>query len=313
MQIIVFLNMSEFKGIFPATITPMHKDFSLDLETFELYINWLKSQNVSGFAINVDTGEGPSLTKKEKMILIKKAKEISGNLKIVAGILGNSTESAIEESKMAKMSGADALLIFPNAAFRGKPQETDLISKYHEAIASEVNTDIIIFNLQEDLGGTLYTFKTLEKLISIPQVKAIKEASFDISTFKSIYKFLKQQNKKIDFLTGNDNFILESFLLGVDGGLLGSCAQFTKFQVDCFNFVKNKNYDKAIELSNFFQPLIDVIFMSPVRNYRARTKYSLMLQGIVPNAYVRPPLLELPETEKQIICNSLKNSKIIKD
>ena len=84
---------------------------------------------------------------------------------------------------------------------------------------------------------------------------------------------------------------MESFLLGADGGLLGSCAQLTQWQVDCLNYIKKKQYEQAKELSNVFQPIVDVIFMPPVRNYRARTKYSLMLQGIIQNDYVRPPLV----------------------
>jgi len=305
-----------YKGIFPATITPMNEDFSIDFESFKNYLRWLKNQDVSGFAINVDTGEGPSLTSEERMSLLKAAKEISGdssNLKLIAGIIGGSTENAVKEAKNAVSCGADAFLIFPNATFRGAPQDTTLIYKYHETIATETDKDLIIFNLQDALGGCLYTNETLKKLISIPQVKAIKEASFDISIFKSVYQFLKNQDKKISFLTGNDNFILDSFSIGADGGLLGSCAQLTQFQVDCLNFIKNKQYDRAKELSNMFQPIIDVIFMPPVSNYRARTKYSLKLQGVIPKDYVRPPLTEITNEEKNIINNALKSSGIIKN
>ena len=302
--------MSSFEGIFPATINPMNKDFSVDIESFKNYLNWLKNQKVQGFAINVDTGEGPSLTSDERMLLLRTAKDIAGNLKIIAGIIGGSTESAIIEAKNAVSSGSDAFLIFPNAAFRGKPQDSNLIYKYHEAIA-EIEKDIIIFNLQDDLGGALYTPETLEKLISIPQVIAIKEASFDISIYKSVYEFIRKQDKNISFLTGNDNFILESFLLGADGGLLGSCAQLTQWQVDCLNYIKKKQYEQAKELSNVFQPIVDIIFMPPVRNYRARTKYSLMLQGIIQNDYVRPPLVEIPDNEKNLIKTSLKEQGLI--
>lgn len=302
--------MSNFEGIFPATITPMNKDFSVDIESFKNYLNWLKNQKVQGFAINVDTGEGPSLTSDERMLLLRTAKDIAGNLKIIAGIIGGSTESAIIEARNAVSSGSDAFLIFPNAAFRGKPQDSNLIYKYHEAIA-EIEKDIIIFNLQDDLGGALYTPETLEKLISIPQVIAIKEASFDISIYKSVYEFIRKQDKNISFLTGNDNFILESFLLGADGGLLGSCAQLTQWQVDCLNYIKKKQYEQAKELSNVFQPIVDIIFMPPVRNYRARTKYSLMLQGIIQNDYVRPPLVEVSDNEKNLIKTSLKEQGLI--
>lgn len=305
-----------YKGIFPATITNFFEDFSIDFESFKNYLSWLKNQDVSGFAINVDTGEGPSLTSEERMSLLKAAKEISGDLsdlKLIAGIIGGSTENAVKEAKNAVYCGADAFLIFPNATFSGEPQDTTLIYKYHEAIATETDRDLIIFNLQDALGGCLYTKETLKKLISIPQVKAIKEASFDVSIFRSVHQFLKNQDKKISFLTGNDNFILDSFSMGADGGLLGSCAQLTQFQVDCLNFIKNKQYDRAKELSNIFQPIIDVIFMPPVRNYRARTKYSLKLQGVIPNDYVRPPLTEITNEEKNIIKTALKSSGIIKN
>jgi len=303
--------MTGFSGIYPAVITPMNKDFSIDLENFKKYLEWLKDQNVDGFAINVDTGEGPSLTSDERKSLLKTAKDVAGELKVIAGIIGGSTKNAVIEAKNAISSGADALLIFPNAVFRGKPQDSNLIYNYHEAIATETNTDMIIFNLQDDLGGALFTQETIKKLISIPQVKAIKEASFDISTFKSVKDFLNKQDKKISFLTGNDNFILESFLMGSDGGLLGSCAQFTKWQVDCLKYVENKQYNEALELSNLFQPLVDIIFMPPVRNYRARTKYSLKLQGIIPNDYVRPPLLEISDKEKERIKTILKDNGVI--
>ena len=306
------LIMTNFTGIFAATITPMNKDFSINIEVFKNYLIWIKNQGVSGFAINVDTGEGPSLTSEERMKLLTITKEISGDLRIIAGIIGGSTESAVNEARNAISSGADTLLIFPNAAFRGKPQDSELIFKYHEAIASETDADIILFNLQDELGGCLYTNETLEKLLLLPQVKALKEASFEISTFKMVSDFLKKRDKKISFLTGNDNFIMKSFMMGVDGGLLGSCAQLTRVQVECFNNVKKKRYDIAIEMAKLFRPIIDVIFMTPVRNYRARTKYSLMLQGIIPNSYVRPPLLDIPEYEKIIIKEVLTSAKLIK-
>ena len=51
--------------------------------------------------------------------------------------------------------------------------------------------------------------------------------------------------------------------------------------------------------------------MPPVRNYRARTKYSLMIQGIIQNDYVRPPLVEIPDNEKNVIKTSLKEQGLI--
>ncbi|TXT55525.1 MAG: Dihydrodipicolinate synthase/N-acetylneuraminate lyase [Promethearchaeota archaeon] len=304
--------MNSFKGIFPAVITPMKEDFSINYSDFEKYLRWLKSQGVNGFAINVDTGEGQLLNREEKEELIQIGRKVaSEDLRVIAGVIGSSTKEAINEAREAVNSGADALLIFPNSFFRGKPQNPKLIFKYHNSIAQEVEVDILIFNLQDDLGGCLYERETLEKLLAIPQVKAIKEASFDISVFKGVKSFLDKQEKKIDFLTGNDNFIYESFLLGADGGLLGACAQFTELQVRCYNSVLKKDFQTAHDFALKFQPLIDKVFMPPVRNYRARTKYSLKLQGIIQNSTVRPPLMSISQEEKDVIEEMLENEKLI--
>jgi dihydrodipicolinate synthase/N-acetylneuraminate lyase len=75
--------------------------------------------------------------------------------------------------------------------------------------------------------------------------------------------------------------------------------------------VKKRNLKNAHKLAMKFQPLVDIIFMPPVRNYRARTKYSLELQGVIQNSTVRPPLLGIPEEEKQLIKQTLKDAEFI--
>ena len=42
---------------------------------------------------------------------------------------------------------------------------------------------MILFQLQPALGGRVYTTETLQKLITIPTVTAIVEASFDACAF----------------------------------------------------------------------------------------------------------------------------------
>ena len=46
-------------------------------------------------------------------------------------------------------------------------------------------------------------------------------------------------------------------------------------------------------------PLAEAIFAPPVRNYRARAKEALVLQGILPRATVREPLLQVSDEERR--------------
>jgi dihydrodipicolinate synthase/N-acetylneuraminate lyase len=48
-------------------------------------------------------------------------------------------------------------------------------------------------------------------------------------------------------------------------------------------------------------PLEEVVYGPPVRDYRARTKVALKLQGVIDNTSMRPPLTPpAPETEAAI-------------
>ena len=93
--------------------------------------------------------------------------------------------------------------------------------EYHRAIADASGLPMVLFQLQPALAGVIFSQETLLKLISIPNVIAIKEASFDAVRFVETVRVLSEAPKRIQVLTGNDNFILESFLLGADGALIG--------------------------------------------------------------------------------------------
>jgi len=114
------------------------------------------------------------------------------------------------------------------------------------------------------------------------------------------------RGRGIAYLTGNDNFILESFLWGCDGALIGAGAQDTARITRCIEACANGNYLEAIELARAFQPLVDTVFAPPVRAYRARTKACLYLQGVIPYRAVRPPLVEIPDSELEPLRGALK-------
>jgi dihydrodipicolinate synthase/N-acetylneuraminate lyase len=64
---------------------------------------------------------------------------------------------------------------------------------------------------------------------------------------------------------------------------------------------------RANELYARLTPLIDAIFRPPVRNYRARVKEGLRMQGILSSAAVRPPLLPISDSEREEIRAALES------
>lgn len=294
------------RGIIPATVLPMTDDYKPDLKALKPYLNWVIEQGPVALAINVDTGEGPHLSDAERREVLEAAVDAAaGRVGIVAGIGGPYTEAAIRQARDAKEAGADAIMVFPIPVFQGRPLYPEIPYEYHKAIANAVDLPMILFQLQPALGGVEYTPEALRKLLEIDTVVAIKEASFDAMTFVRTRSIVKAARPDVVFLTGNDNFILHSFILGAEGALIGFGTLVTSLQVQMFEAAMRHDYEEAFRLSDIVQPLADVIFAQPVPNYRARTKEALVMQGVIENATVRPPLLPISAEERESVRRAL--------
>ena len=306
------MNNIDLRGIIPAIVTPMTRSAELDLPALRRYVDWLADQGPVALAVNVDTGEGPHLTADEKRQTIETVAEVvSGRCKVVGGVAGPSTAQGAANARAARDAGADALLVFPIPAYLGQPLNPEVPYRYHAAIAEAVDLPLILFQLQPALGGVLYTTEILHRLIAIPSVAAIKEASFDAMRYLQVKAALESASRKITFLTGNDNFICESFILGAEGALLGFSTLGTREQVDMLEAVRRGDFNTARELGARLQPLADVIFAAPVTDYRARTKEALKMLGILENTTVRPPLLPVTDADCEVIYRALQAARLL--
>lgn len=302
----------DLRGIIPAIVTPMTNDAELDLPALRRYAHWLADQGPVALAVNVDTGEGPHLTADEKRQTLETVAEaVAGKCRVVGGVAGPSTAQGVINARAAQASGADALLVFPISAFLGQPLNPEVPYRYHAAIAEAVDLPLILFQLQPALGGVLFTTEILHRLITIPSVSAIKEASFDAMRFLQVKAALDSASRKITFLTGNDNFICESFILGAEGALLGFSTIGTREQVTMLDAIQRGDIAEARELGQRLQPLADVIFAPPITDYRARTKEALKMLGILENTTVRAPLLPIAEAEHGTLRRALQSAGLL--
>jgi 4-hydroxy-tetrahydrodipicolinate synthase len=294
------------EGLIPATVLPMTANAEIDEAQLRRYIGWVSAQGPVALAINADTGEGPHLTHREKVHVIEiVADELAGKLPIVAGLGGPFTRQAVENARDFKAAGADAFLVFPISAYLSAPLDPRVPVRYHQAIA-EVGLPLILFQLQPALGGVNYDTETLRALASIEGVIAIKEASFDARRFLDVVRVLEDLPRPITLLTGNDNFIFESFVLGARGALIGFGAIMTREQVQMIDAWREGRIDEAKELSRRVQRLADVIFAPPVGDYRARMKEALAMLGVLDTTYVREPLLPISDEQRNLVRRTLE-------
>ncbi len=294
------LNLS---GLIPATVLPMHEDGSIDEDSLRRYIRWVADQGPVALAINVDTGEGPHLTHDEKIRILQVVNETT-DLPIVAGLAGPSTSAAVRQATDFKAAGADAFLVFPIPAYLSEPLDPRVPVRYHEAVA-EVGLPLVLFQLQPALAGLNFAPETLAAMASVEGVVAMKEASFDARRFVDTARLLESLPRPIELLTGNDNFILESFMLGATGALIGFGAVMTREQADMITAWGEGRIDDAKALGRRVQRLADVVFAAPVGDYRVRLKECLRLLGVLDSAHVREPLLAVSDDERAFLASVL--------
>ncbi len=302
------------KGIIPAVIVPMKQDYSVDFEAYDRYLKWIVSLGPVGLAVNVDTGEGPYLTPEERSQVIQTTRRAAaGKCAIIAGVGGPSTLTAITNAKTARDSGADALLVFPTPAFLNDPLDTRIAYEYHKAIADASGLPLIVFQLGPIFGGVNYPPEALAKLLTLPQVIGLKDASFDAQRFILTRDIVRQANHPVTLLTGNDNFLLESFMLGAQGGLLGYAAVGASLLIEMFDAVTNKDFETAVAMQARVQGFCDYIYGRPIGDYRARCKVALVHMGLIApeQTYVRPPFLSLWEAEKDAAHRAVKEAGLL--
>jgi len=297
----------DLKGIIPATVLPLTQDHQIDERELRGYIRWIAGQGIVAVAVNVDTGEGPHLWHDEKLRVLRIYKEeLAGKgIPVVAGLGASFTAQAVKYGLEYREAGADCLLVFPITAYLGQPLPSDIPYHYHRALADEVGLPMILFTLQPALGGTNFSDETLARLCEIPQVVAIKEALFDAKRYREIVNVIRAASRPITMLTGNDNFIWESYLLGAEGALLGACATCTRTHVEVHAAAMRGDWKTARELGDRIQGVVNAIFAAPVRDYRARSKEVLVLQGILQHAHMRPPLVPVGEADRLALKEAL--------
>jgi len=285
----------DLRGLVPATVLPMTADARIDEDGLRRYIRHVADAGPKALAINADTGEAPHLWPEERLRVLEiVVDEVGDRVPIVAGLGASFTEQAVRLARDYRSAGAAALLVFPLAAYRGEPLDPALPLRYHAAVA-EVGLPLVLFNLQPALGGVLFSPETLARLCGLAEVVAIKEASFDAKVFVEARAAVKEASPDCVFLTGNDNFVYESFVLGAEGALIGFGAVATRAQVELVSLALAGRLDEARAVMDRLTPLAQAIFAPPVRDYRARTKEALVAQGVLERATVREPLLAVSD------------------
>lgn len=201
-----------FRGCAPAVICPMNMDGSVAWEAYDRLIEHLINEGVSGLVINGTTGEASTLTREEKIELVKRAVTISNKrVPIIAGAGSNVTASAIQNAIDAKEAGADGLLLV--TPYYNKTSQRGLIAHF-EAIVEAAKLPSILYTVPGRTGMNIAP-ATVETLAKNPYIVGIKDAVGNMAYTVEVLRRTRDLNFSV--YSGEDQLVLPMCAAGAKG------------------------------------------------------------------------------------------------
>jgi 4-hydroxy-tetrahydrodipicolinate synthase len=244
-----------FSGSIVALVTPF-KNGKVDEKKLKELIDFQIKNGSTGVVPCGTTGESATLSTAEHERVIEiTIEQANKRIPVIAGTGSNSTEEAINLTKHAAASGADASLQV--SPYYNRPTQRGLYEHF-KAIALAVDIPIILYNIASRTGVNIEP-ETIAKLArDCKNIVAVKEASGNLEQMSRI-KALCGDN--FDLISGDDALTLPVLSIG-GTGIISVVANLVPKDVAKMVSEFNKgNIKKAGELHYKLLPLIKAVFL----------------------------------------------------
>ena len=281
-----------------AMVTPFNEKREVDFDALSKLVEHLVNSSSDAILVAGTTGESPTLTHEEEYEILFEVKgKVSGARKIIMGAGSNCTRTAIESSRKAVELGADAILsVVP---YYNKPNQQGIIEHFG-AIAKAVDIPIIMYNIPGRTGVNMtpQTAAFLAKEYS--NIVALKQSFPDMDTITELRSLCPED---FAIYCGDDSLTLPMLSLGAHGVIsVASHVVGDEIKSLIHNF-KSGQIKAARNMHQNLYPLFRKLFMAP---NPVPVKAVLSRLKIIEN-YVRRPLVELNEIERQELYDVLNN------
>lgn len=250
--------MDKITGLIDAPFTPFYENGEVNLEPIEQYAKMLAKNGLKGVFINGSSGEGYMLTEDERMHLAERWVQVAPEgFKVIVHVGSTCVKSSERLAAHAQKIGAFGIgamaTPFPKI---GRIEE---LVKYCEEIAAAAPELPFYYYHIPAFNGAFLSMLDFLKAVDgrIPNFAGIKY------TYESLYEYNQCRlyaNGKYDMLHGQDETILPCLAMGgAQGGIGGTTNYNGRCLVGILDAWKSGELEKARELQNFAQEVINVI------------------------------------------------------
>lgn len=286
-----------WKGVYPAVLTPF-KDDVIDLDMFARNINAQIDAGIDGIILAGSLGETSTLSAREKNDLLSFTRELVGDrLPVIMNIAEQATREAVAAAREAERTGADGIMLLPPMRYKADDRET---VRFFKDVAAATSLPVMIYNNPVDYK-ILVTLAMFEELASVPNIRAVKESTRDVS---NITRMINRFGDRYRILCGVDPLAMESLCMGADGWVAGLVDAFPKETVAIYRLVRAGHYREALSIYRWFLPVLELDIHPKLVQY---IKLASSLTGIG-SEEVRPPRMILEGREREEVIRTVQQA-----
>lgn len=180
---------ANLRGEWTTLMTPFTPDDTLDEEGLRRNIRYIRRLGTTGGGCTWGMGEFWSLTQEEKFRVMETvADEAAGRWLIAAHVTDTSAKNMLAQAKRAEALGFDLLVV---AAPYIVTKTEDQVVEFTRLLATNTSLAIMFYNSPQ--FGIVMSPQGLKRLVSIPNVVGVKEASFSQQTSIETHLLLGKQ------------------------------------------------------------------------------------------------------------------------
>jgi len=250
--------------------TPFSEDDRIDFAGLTREAKFLQGCGVAGMVVGGSMGEGAGMSAEELSEAVRVVIEaVEGKLPVLAAVIADSSQEAIQLARAARTAGARGLQVPPPHFHQSA--ETRVLAAYYRAITDASGIPLLVYNV---MPAAQAATESLQQLVQDnPAIIGIKQSGRNIHTLAALVAFAAG---KVKIFTAIDDMIYPSFMLGVDGTISGTSAIFPRQTVEVLNAVESGQYGRALGLHKRLSPVWRAVDFP---DFAARAKFAATLGG----------------------------------
>jgi len=193
-------------------VTPFAADGSLNLDSARRLAHHLVDTGSDGIVVCGTTGEGPTVTDREKLDLFEAVvTEVGASATVIANTGTYDTHHSVALTRSALATGVDGFLVV--TPYYSKPARPGIVAHFQAIAEAADGRPVIVYNIPQRVVVNLEP-DVLAELGEIPNVVAVKQATADLDQARRVV-----EDTGLVLYAGNDDLVMPFLELGGAGGI----------------------------------------------------------------------------------------------